>query len=305
MKEEALNMRRKILAFFSALLFFTLEAGYCLSVTAENHLYHIFNAGKTLLFDIENVTVSGHADFHLDGVLFKTADILYKQDSNYSHWQLDLITPRPGRENQKSGYTIIANGEKIYIMEAYTPGIYSIAYDQPCTALVRRSVSSDLVVSMAYAMADPIEALLPENAFSVSDTREGTEIQFTVTQETAPGLLNPLLNLVLQFGLRRFLGVDPDRISDWETGSFENYLTATEGIIHTTSSYLLGNTSVTVGMDTKGRLTSIRGNVCMILDSLKEPERTLTVTFDVSVSDYGTTYVRTFDADEFGVIPAV
>ena len=122
-------MCKKILAFVSLLLVLTLAAACCLSASSEGNILRVINAGRELLFETENVTVSGHAEFTLDGELFKTADILYQQDSTYSLWQLGLITPRPGREDKKSGFTIIANGEKIYIMEVMSPGLYSIAYD--------------------------------------------------------------------------------------------------------------------------------------------------------------------------------
>ena len=298
-------MCKKILAFLSVLLVFSLVAVCCLSASSEGNLLRIFDAGKTLLFDTENVTVSGHAEFTLDGERFKTADILYKQDSTYSHWQLDLLTPRPDAEDRETGYTIIANGEKIIIMEKYNPGFYTVAYDEPSRSLLRQSAASDLLVTMAYALADPIEGLLPEGAMAVSETAGGTEVQITLTQDTAPAMLNPLMNSALQFALRRFMGVDFDHIADWGVGPFDSYPTVTQSVICTTSSYLLGDTSVTVVLDENGRLASVRGTVNVILSSRHERQRTVTVTFNLSVSDYGKTYVRTFDADAFGVVPAV
>ncbi len=298
-------MCKKILAFLSVLLVFSLVAVCCLSASSEGNLLRIFDAGKTLLVDTENVTVSGHAECTLDGERFKTADILYKQDSTYSHWQLDLLTPRPDAEDRETGYTIIANGEKIVIMEKYNPGFYTVAYDEPSRSLLRQSAASDLLVTMAYALADPIEGLLPEGAITETQGDGGTELQITLTRDSVPGLLTPLLNYAAQFTLRRFMGIDTDYISDQYTGAFGDYLTTTQAIIGTTTSYLLGDTSITLSLDETGRLGNIRGTVDLILSAKHEPERTVTVTFNAAFTDYGTTYVRTFDADTYGVAPAV
>ena len=298
-------MNRRILVFLSFVLVLSVLAVSSLSAGPDGQLQRLFESGKTLFFDTSNVTVAGHAEFTLDGERFKTADILYKQDDTFSHWQLDLLTPRPGREDRETGYTIIANGDRIYIMEKYNPGRYATASDEPCSTLVRQSAGSDLLVSMAYALAGPIEALLPEDAVVSSESDEGTQVQITLQESSVPSLLNPLMNLAAQFVLRRFMGVEADHIADWGVGPFNHYLTVTEGIIYTTSSYNLSDTAVTVSLDQNGRLTAVRGTADVILESKREPKRTLSVSFDFSVSGYGQTYVPAFDAGDFGVVPAV
>ena len=66
-------------------------------------------AAEKLLLDTSNVTIRGSAVFTLEGERFKTAEILYKQDANNSHWQLDLKTPRENLPDRETGYTIIGN----------------------------------------------------------------------------------------------------------------------------------------------------------------------------------------------------
>ena len=102
---------------FSALLAFILLFAFSVSACAEGLLRPLVDSAQALLFATDNVTLSGHAVFSLEGERFKTADILYKQDGTRSHWQLDLLTPRLYRTDRETGYTIIANGEKIYVME--------------------------------------------------------------------------------------------------------------------------------------------------------------------------------------------
>ena len=98
-----------------------------MTALADNELRIFYDSVTNLLFETNNVTLTGHAEFSLDGKRFKTADLNYIQDYTNSYYQLKLLTPRrdgshePDRE---SGYTIIANGENVYVMEVIYPGVY-------------------------------------------------------------------------------------------------------------------------------------------------------------------------------------
>ena len=84
---------------------------------------------------------------------FKTAEILYKQAGEDSHWQLDLKTPRRYRADQETGYTVIANGEKLYVMERYWPGTYTTGSDQPNSTVISQSTRADLLYSLFLSVA--------------------------------------------------------------------------------------------------------------------------------------------------------
>ena len=133
---------------FAAILALILTLTLSCSALAEEVIAPLIDSARILLFDTENVTLSGHADFYLDGERFKTADILYRQAAENSHWQLYLKTPRKYRKDQETGFTIIANGEKIYVMEKYLPGTYSTGSDSPNNTLVRQTTHADLLFSM-------------------------------------------------------------------------------------------------------------------------------------------------------------
>ena len=109
----------------AAVLALTLFLSLAVSAPAEGKISSLMESLHSLLFSTINVTISGEAVFSLDGERFKTAEILYKQAGEDSHWQLDLKTPRRYRADQETGYTIIANGEKLYVMEHYHPGTYT------------------------------------------------------------------------------------------------------------------------------------------------------------------------------------
>ena len=67
----------------------------CLTAAAESSLTPFIDAAERLAFDTHNVTITGKADFLLDGERFKTAEITYVQDGENSFWQEKLLTPRP------------------------------------------------------------------------------------------------------------------------------------------------------------------------------------------------------------------
>ncbi len=289
---------KRITAVFLALLLLTLTC----SALAENHAAALISASQELLFATDNVTLSGSAVFTLDGERFKTAGILYKQDGTNSHWQLDLHTPRPYRPDRETGFTVIANDERIFAMERFHPGVYRAGSDQPSNTIIRRSTRSDMLVAMLMSLSGELETLLlPANAVMVSEMPEGKTYQIALTKENTPPVLNSAMNLTADFLLRRFMNVNYDTLNENTKGQFENYQTVTQGILYSTDSFVLGDTSVTVSLDEKGRLVSASGIVTAIL---YPGEKTLVITFDCTVSDYGTTVVPEFDPEAFNVVSA-
>jgi len=112
---------------------------------AESPMKGVFDAASELLFVSDDVTVTGEATFSLDGQRFKTAQVRYLQDTFRSLWELKLKTPRANGTERETGYTIIGDGEKIYVMEAYYPGTYKTGLSDRQSTILRRSLQLDLV----------------------------------------------------------------------------------------------------------------------------------------------------------------
>ena len=293
-------MLKKILcAFLALMLLFSLSC----STLAEGVAAPLVGAVRTLLFETYNATLTGKAEFSLNGERFKTAEILYKQAGENSHWQLDLSTPRLYRGDQKTGFTIIANGQKIFVMERFYPGTYSEGTDQPNDTLIRQSTRADLLFSLLLSVADQAEALLPEGAVSVAESGSGREIRLVLSEETVPPVMNTSLNLLADFILRRFMGINYDSVRESNQVLLENCNTVTRGILYTTDSFVLGDTSVTVTEDSAGRITGASGTVTALLNSEELSRAPLEISFDLAVSDYGLTAVRPFVPEDFGVVP--
>ena len=290
---------KKILCAFMALILMSVLS---VSALAENLVAPLLESAHTLLFDTFNVTLRGKAVFSLNGERFKTAAIRYMQAGEDSFWQLDLQTPRQYRRDQETGFTIIANGEKIYVMERYYPGTYSSGSDQPCNTLIRQSTRADLLFSLLASLADPVEMYLPEGALIASDTDSGREIRISLSEGTTPAILNTSLNLTADFFLRRFMGVNYDSIRGWGQGRPGDYTTVTQAVLYSADSFVLGDPSVIVTEDRAGRLTGIAGSVTALLISEEFARAPLEISFDLAVSDYGATTVKAFNPDDYGVV---
>ena len=61
---------------FAMFLTLILLLAFACSALADGIIAPLVESAQILLFDTENVTLSGHADFSLNGERFKTADIL-------------------------------------------------------------------------------------------------------------------------------------------------------------------------------------------------------------------------------------
>ena len=291
---------KKIIA---AVLALTLILSLACSAPAEGRISSLMESLHSLLFSTINVTISGEAVFSLDGERFKTAEILYKQAGEDSHWQLDLKTPRRYRADQETGFTIIANGEKLYVMEHYRPGTYTTGSDQPNSTVISQSTHADLLYSLFLSAADEMEALLPDSALIFPETDEdGLVAEFSLSEETTPALVNASLNLAADFFLRRFMGVNYDSVRNWGQGHPEDYTTVTQAVLYSTDSFVLGDTSVSVTEDAKGRITGASGTVTALLSSEEFSRTPLEISFHLTVSDYGATEVRPFVPDDFGVV---
>lgn len=72
-----------------------------------NPVLKLFDAEEALLFRTDNVTVNGHAEFSLDGVVFKKANLLLLQDGELAVRDWMLVTPDVYEFDMSSGYTIV------------------------------------------------------------------------------------------------------------------------------------------------------------------------------------------------------
>ena len=280
------------------------------SAASDSVLGPIYDAGKTLLFDTDNVTLSGYAYFSLDGELFKTVKAKYIQDNVNSVWDYKLYTPLADETGEKeSGYTVYANGEEVCVADACYPGTYRNGYCESQNTLVRRSALLDQVVGLIGAAVSCTEPLLPEGAVEViTENHTGKTVRVTLEESNISDLAKTAFNLATQMVISRAIERENFDYLPSPYIPFRAFSTVSKAIVSCTERYDLNFLDVTAILDGNGRLRSLNAGLTVILDlaeeclSEGEPEqRRLDITLSVSVSDYGTSKVNAFDPEAAGL----
>ena len=255
-----------------------------------------YDAAMSVLFDTQNVTLKGEANFALDDVWFKTATGTYIQDSDRSFWQLDLSSPKADGSRRENGYTVIANGSKVYVMEVFHPGVYRTGTTEARNTVLRRSVELEQVVRFGRMLAEQADSLPGVTVTAVSDYETRIEIG-----PDSGELVSFALSMFSTFTARRYFGYDYDRIAPQDTAPLASYLTVTEGILASTRRVTPGWITITLKRDNGGNLEEVTGEMSLKLETAKDGIHTMDVNFRINVLDRGCSKVAPFDAKEFGV----
>ena len=283
-----------------ALIAVLLILSLCLSAHAESTVASLIDAAEKLAFETDNVTITGKAEFLLDGKRFKTAEITYVQDGYNSFWQEKLRTPRAWRTDLESGFTVIQNGDDIYVMETLKPGLYRRGSEEKQDALLRRTAAVDFLFALARTAAEQTEHPLgfPPVSFQTEDG--GTLSMFRLRKDQLSPLANHLALLFMQLTGKRLTGIGSD---DYDINDMRNGIsTETADILISTKALDLTDVSVSVGTDGEGRLISVSGGVSAKLTGYSGEKRLLTVTFETALSRYGESTVQPFDPGDYQVM---
>ena len=150
-------MKKLFVLLLSLLLVF---AALTTAMAEESALRLVVDNLAEVLLDMDNVTVSGTAEFSLDGEWFKSVDTVYKQCGYRSSWKLDLLSPLPDGEKKASGWTILADEEKRHVIEVIYPGTYITGTGGSQNSILRPSVSLNVVVDIVRSLADYADLVL-------------------------------------------------------------------------------------------------------------------------------------------------
>ena len=273
----------------------------CFSAHAESSLTPFIDAAEKLAFETDNVTITGKAEFLLDGKRFKTAEITYVQDGENSFWQEKLLTPRAWRSDLESGFTVIQNGMDIYVMETLKPGLYRSGSDNKQNTLLRRTAHADLLFALARTVTEQTVPFL-ETAASLTEEENGNMmVQFDLTEGDTPALLSQLANLCMRFIGKRLTGDGDDEYDVSEISSLP-VATETFDILVNTKTLNLSDCSVRISLDGEGRLNAASGVVSARVKGYSGGTRLLTVRFETALSGYGESTVPLFDPKDYQVM---
>ena len=185
-------------------------AAMCLvsGAMADGVLTEFYDAGCRLLFDTENVTLTGKAVFSLDGVRFKTAEGIYIQAGEDSYLKLGLNTPLSDGTERDTGYTVIANDNHIFVMEDYTPGVYREGETYTGSSLISRTVYLNSLMAMGRMVADTAEKSLEGHITATQAEDGGTGLEIRMGSGESPALLDGMVTLIGQYLAGAYFGVD-------------------------------------------------------------------------------------------------
>ena len=279
---------------------------------ADERLLPFCDAAVNLLLGTDNVTLTGEAEFSLEGERFKTAKLECVQDGANSLLRWDLLTPRMEAGltyDRQTGYTVIANGEKIYVMEAIYPGVYKTGTSFAQHTVLRDSIQMDLMTDLLRMLAGEAETLLGEKAVTVTqEEKGGLQLRIQVGEEETEGyvpeILNTTLNLFYQAIARRYFFLDYDLMRDQYMFSLSSYYTVTQGILYTTRYVSLRQADLTVDLDGEGRLQQASGQLSLDLYTVRDGALRLDVPFRLDASAWDTSHVDRFDPEAYGVVLA-
>ena len=291
-------MKKLFVLLLSLLLVF---AAMTSAFAEESALRLVVDNLAEVLLDMDNVTVTGTAEFSLDGEWFKSVDTVYKQCGYRSSWKLDLLSPLPDGGKKASGWTILADEEKRHVIEVIYPGTYITGTGGSQNSILRPSVSLNVVADIVRSLADYTELALGKDAVTIekeSDNITGVRI---VLDENKPAIVDTVLNLAARYAADRYFSMDYDQQNPRYMGNMDYYYTTTQAILNATRSYSLKSADISVKCGPGTFLSAVSGNVAVNLNTARDGIRLLEFSFDFRVSDIDKTVVDRFKASDYGV----
>lgn len=281
-------MRKYVILFLAAFLTLTMAA-----CAEDSPLTDLYLAEETLLFNTANVTMTGHAEFSVDGSLFKTADLTHIQDGIASMRDWRLSAPNDFGGTVENGYTVSTIGGNIFAAESFSRGnvmCYIVEESVQRTGILRHTVASETVTGLARALfaAGPVFG-------ACTDERTDTErvISVRVKEGETPEVMQQLLNIVLQYGIGRYTHYSSlDNAALTYSGEYFHYGTTAVGLVYCLETIRLKDLEMSARLDGQGRLISLAGDATFLLKQKGiEDTRELTLSFTQSTEAWGTSTV--------------
>ena len=269
----------------------------CAAALANDTAVGIYDAVTDLLTATNNVTLSVNAEFSLDGQWFKTAEGTWKQDGDRTWRKLHLRSPKADGTERENGYTIVTEGDAIYLIEDFYPAVYRTGSILERDAILRNTVESEQLINLGRILASQADLLLGEGA--VTKTDDGARI--TLGEDT-PDLVNIALNQAFMLAAKRYFGFDYDEFRMAPAvASLRNFGTVTQGILYCVRNVAIRSAEVTLKTNQNGELEHAEGNIGLYLATAEDGVCQLDVTFRADVTDRGTTVLKRFNPDDYGV----
>ena len=194
---------------FSVILACALCVTLVCAALAEGKLLTIWNAGSKLLFETDNVSLTGHATFTYDGEVFKIFDGRYIQDGVNSYMQVVLDTPQEDGSIYTGSYTVYAEDGTVYSIESARPKLYNTN-----TTLAEPSILTNTTMRASLMRFGGLLLDLMEDRMGSAVTQEandaGTQYRINLKAGETPEIANAALTLLTHLAGKEYLYIDPD-----------------------------------------------------------------------------------------------
>lgn len=198
-----------------ALLCLTFICCYITFAEEEPAFAKLWNAGYQLAFETENTTLSGNAEFYLDGEWFKTYSVGYMQDGICSYLLVRAQTPQDNGSTTESGYEVLAqeNGD-LWVYELNKP-YYSWGGENHISS----PVISSRYMRRAADAAQPfvlavLPAMLPGDGLTVENTAEGENLRLSMKADEVPAVLQQMMLPLLTEFTEKYFEIKPGETAD-------------------------------------------------------------------------------------------
>lgn len=287
-------MTRKITAILAAL---ALLLSLC-SAFAETtpDLVSVYDEAVTLFTGTENVTLSGNAQFSMDGKVFKSVDARYRQDGTRSYQDLKLYTPREDKDPIFSGYTIMVSNDEVYWTEYYNNDMVHSTYCNPSSVIFEPTVALDPLLKLSREVLAAKESGL--NVTPAENLAEGsTGVTLHLNGENAS--INSLLNMGAQYLIHHFFFLNQDSIKGNAYVAPEYFGTVAEGIRYSMKELSFRNADITLTLNQENRFDTMACDATLNLRSLDGADHEVKLVFSFSAFDYGTTSISYQEITDF------
>ena len=283
----------------AVMLFFSLFTPLCAS--ADGTLAGYLAAGRQLMLHTPNVTVTGEAEFRMDGEVFKKASGRCVRAGTDGYTRLELRTPRGDGTERATGFTVITQDDAVFAIEDFHPSDCHVHIAPTRESLMRETTQLDLLLDLCGSVLEQEEKSLAGKLLVADKEEGGEEIRLTLSGADLPPVADQTLNLLTRYALKRFFRIDWDDPVSWGSADIGDYVTVTEGVLYTMRSIAVDALEVTAALDREGRLTQLSGNASFVIRTCAQKEHLLRVIFRAEASDFGESSVTPFDAADYNV----
>ncbi len=159
---------------------------------AETELSTLFKQGCALAFDTENVSLSGKAEFFLDGKSFKQVEAEISKDGLDSLLSINVFTPLHDGSTRHSGYSVLGKDGLAWFHDFDTEYYGDCGVD-PSRSVIRSSILKEAFTAAGTVIAN-VGSLLSPGIVSSESTKDGSlRVQLKADEENIPEAIQVFL----------------------------------------------------------------------------------------------------------------